>query len=75
MIVMPHLLTTLPASAVSPHVCVYSVLPRVIAVARRPQSAANMPHSFGYRARTRSMFSRGFKQHGMIKLTGPLSAC
>ncbi|KAF8634978.1 hypothetical protein AX15_000701 [Amanita polypyramis BW_CC] len=28
-----------------------------------------MPHSFGYRARTRHMFQRGFKQHGPIKLS------
>mmetsp|Transcript_3866 Transcript_3866/g.5108 ORF Transcript_3866/g.5108 Transcript_3866/m.5108 type:complete len:160 (-) Transcript_3866:94-573(-) len=28
-----------------------------------------MPHSFGYRARTRDMFSRGFRQKGMIKLS------
>jgi large subunit ribosomal protein L21e len=28
-----------------------------------------MPHAFGYRARTRHMFSRGFKNHGMIKLS------
>ncbi|TFK70089.1 hypothetical protein BDN72DRAFT_896778 [Pluteus cervinus] len=28
-----------------------------------------MPHSFGYRARTRDMFKRGFKQHGPIKLS------
>ena len=26
-----------------------------------------MPHSFGYRARTRDMFKRGFKQHGAIR--------
>ena len=26
-----------------------------------------MPHSYGYRARTRDMFKRGFKQHGPIK--------
>jgi len=26
-----------------------------------------MPHSFGYRARTRHMFKRGFKEHGPIK--------
>ncbi|KAK2460100.1 hypothetical protein APHAL10511_007866 [Amanita phalloides] len=28
-----------------------------------------MPHSFGYRARTRHMFQRGFKQHGPIKIS------
>ncbi|TFY82433.1 hypothetical protein EWM64_g1581 [Hericium alpestre] len=28
-----------------------------------------MPHSFGYRARTRDMFKRGFKEHGQIKLS------
>ncbi|OCH89750.1 60S ribosomal protein L21 [Obba rivulosa] len=28
-----------------------------------------MPHSFGYRARTRDMFKRGFKEHGMIRLS------
>lgn len=28
-----------------------------------------MPHSFGYRARTRDMFKRGFKQHGAIPLS------
>jgi len=28
-----------------------------------------MPHSFGYRARTRHMFKRGFKEHGVIKLS------
>ncbi|EIW63865.1 uncharacterized protein TRAVEDRAFT_111858 [Trametes versicolor FP-101664 SS1] len=28
-----------------------------------------MPHSFGYRARTRDMFKRGFKEHGPIKLS------
>ncbi|KII94202.1 hypothetical protein PLICRDRAFT_153652 [Plicaturopsis crispa FD-325 SS-3] len=28
-----------------------------------------MPHSFGYRARTRDMFKRGFKEHGSIKLS------
>jgi len=28
-----------------------------------------MPHSFGYRARTRSMFKRGFKEHGPIKMS------
>lgn len=28
-----------------------------------------MPHSFGYRARTRHMFKRGFKEHGSIKLS------
>ncbi|CAH7684588.1 60S ribosomal protein L21-A [Phakopsora pachyrhizi] len=28
-----------------------------------------MPHSFGYRARTRDMFKRGFKQSGQIKLS------
>ncbi|KAM6498728.1 Ribosomal protein L21e domain containing protein [Amanita muscaria] len=28
-----------------------------------------MPHSFGYRARTRHMFTRGFKDHGPIKLS------
>ena len=28
-----------------------------------------MPHSFGYRARTRDMFSRPFRQRGMIKMS------
>ncbi|KAI0274808.1 translation protein SH3-like domain-containing protein [Gloeopeniophorella convolvens] len=28
-----------------------------------------MPHSFGYRARTRHMFTRGFKEHGPVKLS------
>lgn len=28
-----------------------------------------MPHSFGYRARTRDMFARPFRQTGMIKLS------
>ncbi|KAI0307964.1 ribosomal protein L21e-domain-containing protein [Multifurca ochricompacta] len=28
-----------------------------------------MPHSFGYRARTRHMFKRGFKEHGPIKIS------
>lgn len=28
-----------------------------------------MPHSFGYRARTRYMFQRSFKDHGMINLS------
>ncbi|KAF7973172.1 hypothetical protein HWV62_7316 [Athelia sp. TMB] len=28
-----------------------------------------MPHSFGYRARTRHMFKRGFKDHGPVKLS------
>jgi len=28
-----------------------------------------MPHSFGYRARTRDMFSRAYRQRGMIKLS------
>ncbi|KAF6754261.1 ribosomal protein L21e-domain-containing protein [Ephemerocybe angulata] len=28
-----------------------------------------MPHSFGYRARTRHMFKRGFKEHGPVKLS------
>ncbi|EJD35169.1 60S ribosomal protein L21 [Auricularia subglabra TFB-10046 SS5] len=28
-----------------------------------------MPHSFGYRARTRDMFKRGFKENGPIKLS------
>ncbi|QRV94500.1 ribosomal protein L21e [Ceratobasidium sp. AG-Ba] len=28
-----------------------------------------MPHSFGYRARTRHMFKRGFKNHGPVKLS------
>lgn len=28
-----------------------------------------MPHSYGYRARTRDMFSRPFGQNGMIKLS------
>ncbi|PFH49796.1 hypothetical protein AMATHDRAFT_62429 [Amanita thiersii Skay4041] len=28
-----------------------------------------MPHSFGYRARTRHMFKRGFKEHGAIRLS------
>ncbi|KZO94020.1 hypothetical protein CALVIDRAFT_539399 [Calocera viscosa TUFC12733] len=28
-----------------------------------------MPHSFGYRARTRDMFKRGFKEKGPIKMS------
>ncbi|EJU02853.1 hypothetical protein DACRYDRAFT_21814 [Dacryopinax primogenitus] len=28
-----------------------------------------MPHSFGYRARTRHMFKKGFKDHGRVKLS------
>ncbi|KAK1230598.1 60S ribosomal protein L21A [Marasmius sp. AFHP31] len=28
-----------------------------------------MPHSFGYRARTRHMFKRGFKEHGPVKIS------
>ncbi|KAK8803471.1 hypothetical protein WA158_001165 [Blastocystis sp. Blastoise] len=28
-----------------------------------------MPHSFGYRARTRSMFKRDFRDHGVIPLS------
>ncbi|KAF9492180.1 hypothetical protein BDN71DRAFT_1591791 [Pleurotus eryngii] len=28
-----------------------------------------MPHSFGYRARTRHMFKRGFKEHGPVKMS------
>ncbi|KIM31692.1 hypothetical protein M408DRAFT_64218 [Serendipita vermifera MAFF 305830] len=28
-----------------------------------------MPHSFGYRARTRDMFKRGFKKRGVIQLS------
>ncbi|KAL1915714.1 60S ribosomal protein eL21 [Calcarisporiella thermophila] len=28
-----------------------------------------MPHSFGYRARTRHMFSRDFRKHGPVKLS------
>ena len=28
-----------------------------------------MPHSFGYRARTRHMFSRKFREHGLTKLS------
>ncbi|KAJ8614101.1 hypothetical protein CTAYLR_004618 [Chrysophaeum taylorii] len=28
-----------------------------------------MPHAFGYRARTRDMFSRPFRQRGLIKLS------
>jgi len=28
-----------------------------------------MPHSFGYRARTRHMFKRGFKDHGPVKMS------
>jgi len=28
-----------------------------------------LPHSFGYRARTRHMFKRGFKNHGPVKLS------
>ncbi|KAG8771758.1 hypothetical protein FRC12_003427 [Ceratobasidium sp. 428] len=28
-----------------------------------------MPHSFGYRARTRHMFKRGFKETGPVKLS------
>jgi len=28
-----------------------------------------MPHSFGYRARTRDLFKRSFKEHGPIKMS------
>ena len=28
-----------------------------------------MPHSYGYRARTRDMFSRAFRDNGMIRLS------
>jgi large subunit ribosomal protein L21e len=37
----------------------------------QPHTAASlkMPHSFGYRARTRHMFKRGFKEHGHIKIS------
>jgi len=28
-----------------------------------------MPNSFGYRARTRDMFKRGFKEHGPVKMS------
>ena len=28
-----------------------------------------MPHSYGYRARTRDMFSRAFRENGMIRLS------
>ncbi|ORX66799.1 translation protein SH3-like protein [Linderina pennispora] len=28
-----------------------------------------MPHSFGYRARTRYMFSRNFREHGPLHLS------
>jgi large subunit ribosomal protein L21e len=28
-----------------------------------------MPHSFGYRARTRDMFARPFRQSGMVKMS------
>ncbi len=28
-----------------------------------------MPHSFGYRARTRDLFKRGFRQHGPVHLS------
>ncbi len=28
-----------------------------------------MPHSFGYRARTRKVFARPFRQHGQIPMT------
>ncbi|OLY84402.1 60S ribosomal protein L21-A [Smittium mucronatum] len=28
-----------------------------------------MPHSFGYRARTRHMFAKGFRNHGPVKLS------
>ncbi|KAF8327582.1 ribosomal protein L21e-domain-containing protein [Cantharellus anzutake] len=28
-----------------------------------------MPHSYGYRARTRRLFKRGFKEHGPIKMS------
>ncbi|EED80326.1 60S ribosomal protein L21 [Postia placenta Mad-698-R] len=33
-----------------------------------------MPHSFGYRARTRDMFKRGFKEHGPVKMSTYLIA-
>ncbi|KAL0487640.1 ribosomal protein L21 [Acrasis kona] len=31
-----------------------------------------MPHSFGYRARTRYLFSRPFRQHGQLNMTNYL---
>jgi len=33
-----------------------------------------MPHSFGYRARTRHLFSRNFREHGLIKLSTYMQA-
>lgn len=33
-----------------------------------------MPHSFGYRARTRHLFSRKFREHGLIKLSTYMQA-
>ena len=43
--------------------------------ARRIRGAADrggpapMPHSFGYRARTRHLFARDFRAHGLIPLS------
>lgn len=32
-----------------------------------------MPHSYGYRARTRKVFSKGFRKHGAAPLSGQLA--
>jgi len=32
-----------------------------------------MPHSYGYRARTRKVFSKGFRKHGAAPLSGSLT--
>lgn len=32
-----------------------------------------MPHSYGYRARTRKLFAKGFRKHGAAPLTGALT--
>lgn len=33
-----------------------------------------MPHSYGYRARTRKLFARGFRKHGAAALSGSLTS-
>ncbi|KAH0837801.1 translation protein SH3-like domain-containing protein [Lanmaoa asiatica] len=41
----------------------------LVVAADSNNAALKMPHSFGYRARTRDMFKRGFKKHGPVKLS------
>jgi len=33
-----------------------------------------MPHSYGYRARTRKIFKKGFRKHGAAPLSANLTA-